>query len=87
MDQQGGSTIVSTDGRFIAGPLNEDEGIIYAEIDSRQMRGPKWNLDVAGHYARPDVFRLTVSKEDRPVITVAETLRQELQDEAVALED
>jgi hypothetical protein len=51
------------------------------------MRGPKWNLDVAGHYARPDVFRLTVSKEDRPFITVAETPGQESQGDAVALED
>src|SRR5919107_1489970 len=76
---KGGSSIVSPDGKVIAGPLNEEEGIIYAEIDPKQMRGPKWNLDVAGHYARPDVFRLTVSKEDRPVITVAQTLGQELQ--------
>ena len=87
MDQQGGSTIVSPDGKFIAGPLDEEEGILYAEVDPRQMRGPKWNLDVAGHYARPDVFRLTVSKEDRPLITVAETPGQELQGDAVALED
>ncbi len=84
---KGGSTIVSPDGKFIAGPLDEEEGILYAEVDPRQMRGPKWNLDVAGHYARPDVFRLTVSKEDRPVITVAEAPGQELQGEAVALED
>jgi hypothetical protein len=43
----------------------EEEGIIYAEIDPKQMRGPKWNLDVAGHYALPDVFRLTVNQEGR----------------------
>jgi NAD(P)-dependent dehydrogenase (short-subunit alcohol dehydrogenase family) len=40
----------------IPGPLNEEEGIIYAEVEPRQMRGPEWNLDVAGHYARPDVI-------------------------------
>jgi nitrilase len=84
---KGGSTIVSPDGKIIAGPLDEEEGILYAEVDPRQMRGPKWNLDVAGHYARPDVFRLTVSREERPVITVAETLGQELRGEVVALED
>jgi nitrilase len=84
---KGGSAIVSPDGKFLAGPLNEEEGIIYAELDPRQMRGPKWNLDVAGHYARPDVFRLSVSKEDRPMITLAETSRQELQGEAEALGD
>jgi nitrilase len=84
---KGGSAIVSPDGKTIAGPLNEEEGIIYAEIDPKQMRGPKWNLDVAGHYARPDVFRLTVNQEGRPIIAVAETPGQELQGEAEALED
>jgi nitrilase len=84
---KGGSAIVSPDGKCIAGPLEEEEGIIYAEVDPRQIRGSKRNLDVAGHYARPDVFRLTVSKEHRPVISVAQTLGQELQGEAVALED
>jgi nitrilase len=84
---KGDSAIVSPDGKFVAGPLNAEEGILYAELDPRQMRGSKWNLDVAGHYARPDVFRLTVNKEDRPMIAVAETPGQELQGEAEALED
>ncbi len=38
---KGGNTIVSSEGKFIAGPLDEEEGIIYAEVDPRQMRGPK----------------------------------------------
>jgi nitrilase len=87
VDQQGGSAIVSPDGKFVAGPLNGGEGIIYAEVEPRQMRGPKWNLDVAGHCARPDVFRLTVSKEDHPVINVAEIPEQKLQDDTEALWD
>ena len=82
---KGDSAIVSPDGKFVAGPLNAEEGILYAELDPRQLRGSKWNLDVAGHYARPDVFSLTVSKEDRPMIAVAEAPEQELQ--AEALED
>ncbi len=81
------SAIVSPDSKFVAGPLNAKEGILYAELDSRQMNGSKWNLDVAGHYARPDVFRLTVSKEDRPMIAVAQTPEQELAGEDEALED
>ncbi|MFQ5859096.1 MAG: hypothetical protein ACE5LU_26150 [Anaerolineae bacterium] len=59
------------DSQFIAGPLHEEQGFPYAEIDPQQMRGPRWNLDVAGHYARPDVFQLTVRKEPRPMIAVA----------------
>ena len=84
---KGDSAVVSPDGKFVAGPLNAEEGILYAELDPRQMRGSKWNLDVAGHYARPDVFRLTVSKENRPMIAVAQTSGQELLGELEAPED
>ena len=64
----GDSAIVNPDGEFIAGPLHEEEGILYAEVDPAQMRGPKWMLDVAGHYARPDVFELIVHTNARPII-------------------
>jgi len=64
----GDSAIINPDGEFIAGPLHEEEGILYAEVDPAQMRGPKWMLDVAGHYARPDVFELIVHTQARPVI-------------------
>jgi nitrilase len=64
----GDSAIVNPDGEFIAGPVREREEILYAEVDPRQMRGPKWMLDVAGHYARPDVFQLTVHRAPRPMI-------------------
>ena len=83
---EGDSAIVGPDGKLIAGPLNAKEGILYAELDPRQMNGSKWNLDVAGHYARPDVFRLTVSKDVRPMIAVAQTQEQELQGEVEVLE-
>jgi nitrilase len=83
---KGDSTIVNPDGKFIAGPLNAEEGILYAEVDPRQMRGPKWNLDVAGHYARPDVFRLTVNRDDRPMLAVSEPLEPDSSGEKETLE-
>jgi nitrilase len=66
----GDSAIVNPEGEFIAGPVRKQEEILYAEIDPRMMQGPKWMLDVAGHYARPDVFQLTVHTDVRQMIRV-----------------
>ena len=48
-----------------------EEKIIYAEIDPAWARGSKFSLDVAGHYARPDVFQLTVNRDPNEMINVA----------------
>ena len=66
----GDSAIVDPDGQFVAGPLQEAEGILYAEVDPARMSGPRWMLDVAGHYARPDVFELTVHTAAHPMLSV-----------------
>ena len=63
----GDSAIVDPDGRFIAGPLHEQDGILYAEIESSRLTGPP-GLDVAGHYARPDVFEFAVRRVARTVV-------------------
>jgi len=64
----GGSAIVDPDGKVIAGPLEKQDGLVIAEVDPNRVRGPRWILDVAGHYARPDVFQLTVNREERPML-------------------
>jgi nitrilase len=66
----GDSIIVDPDGRVLAGPLHKQEGILYADMDPRRVRGAKWMLDVAGHYARPDVFELTIHTGGRPILQV-----------------
>jgi nitrilase len=68
---EGDSAIVNPHGEIIAGPASGKEEILYAEVDPQLMRGPKWILDVAGHYARPDVFELIVHGEPRPMIRMA----------------
>ncbi len=68
----GDSAIVNPEGEFIAGPVRMKEEILYAELDPRLMAGPKWMLDVAGHYARPDVFELIVHREPHPMIRVVD---------------
>ena len=44
---------------FLAGPNTEGEAILIAEIDRAQIVRGKYDLDVVGHYARPDIFQLT----------------------------
>ena len=66
----GDSAIVNPDGEIVAGPARMEEEILYAEVDPERMRGPKWMLDTAGHYARPDVFELIVHTAPRPMLTV-----------------
>lgn len=54
----GDSTIVDPDGKVLAGPLHEEQDMLLAEVDPERILGPRWQLDVAGHYARPDVLEL-----------------------------
>jgi nitrilase len=54
----GDSVIVDPDGKILAGPLHEQQGMLLAEVDPQRIVGPRWQLDVAGHYARPDVLDL-----------------------------
>jgi nitrilase len=65
------SLIVDPDGRIVAGPLEREEGILYADVRADQLIGPRWQLDTAGHYARPDVFDLRVRRTPRPFVTEA----------------
>jgi nitrilase len=57
---RGHSTIVGPGGEVLAGPVVDREEIVYAEIDTDQVREQRRLFDPVGHYARPDVFRLTV---------------------------
>ena len=58
----GESAIIDPDGKIMAGPVREQETILYADVAPAQLVGPRWQLDVAGHYARPDVFELIVRR-------------------------
>jgi nitrilase len=68
---RGGSCIVDPFGNFLAGPNIEGEVILTAEIDLGQIVRGKYDLDVVGHYARPDIFELRVDERaKRPVAMV-----------------
>jgi nitrilase len=65
----GKSVIVDPDGKLVAGPAEDGEEILYAEFLPDQLIGPRWQLDTAGHYSRPDVFKLKVVRAPRPQLT------------------
>jgi len=65
---RGGSMIVAPLGEVLAGPDYSGETILYADIDLSEIARAKYDFDVAGHYARPDVFQLSVNTApQRPV--------------------
>lgn len=71
------SLIADPDGKIVAGPLEAEEGVLYADIEPSQLIGPRWQLDVAGHYARPDLFELRVHRGPRPMLRVEDDPRHE----------
>lgn len=60
----GNSCIIAPNGKIVAGPLDSEEGILYAEIDLNQIIAAKRMFDVVGHYARPDVFNFNVKNKN-----------------------
>jgi nitrilase len=68
----GGSCIVGPLGELLAGPNFEGEAILTADLDLAEIARGKYDFDVVGHYARPDVFRLTVDERPRASVTFSE---------------
>jgi nitrilase len=66
---RGGSCIVDPFGNFLAGPNTSDEVILTADIDRAQIVRGKFDLDVVGHYARPDIFQLQVDERAKKPVT------------------
>ena len=58
----GGSCIVSPMGEVLAGPIWGKSDLLIAEIDLGDRARGQFDLDVAGHYSRPDIFELNVRK-------------------------
>lgn len=58
----GNSSIIAPNGQFLAGPLEAEERILYADIDLGQIIKAKRMFDVVGHYSRPDVFSFHIKK-------------------------
>jgi nitrilase len=66
---RGGSAIISPLGEVLVGPLFDKEGMLFADLDLVEVARSKFDFDVVGHYARPDVFQLMVNeKATLPVV-------------------
>ena len=65
---RGNSCVINPRGEFISGPVEKKEEILYAEIDLKLVPASKRMFDVAGHYARPDVFKFAVNQEPNPIL-------------------
>ena len=61
---RGGSVIISPLGKIIEGPMFDQEGVLIAELDSKELVKSRLDFDPAGHYSRPDIFELKV--KDQP---------------------
>jgi nitrilase len=57
----GDSVVIAPGGEIVAGPLRKEAGILYCEIDLGKIVTTRRTLDVAGHYSRPDIFKLQVN--------------------------
>lgn len=65
---RGGSCIVDPLGQVLAGPDFSGETILYADLDPDAVLRGKYDFDVVGHYARPDIFSLAVDEAPRPPV-------------------
>ena len=69
---RGNSVVVGPEGQILAGPLEDQEGILLAELDVAQAHTSRRQFDPTGHYARPDVFQLRVDTRPRPAVVFDE---------------
>lgn len=66
---RGGSVIIGPLGNVLAGPVFDERTILYADLSREELIRSKFDFDVVGHYARPDVFSLQVDREEKkPVV-------------------
>jgi len=67
---RGGSCIVTPFGDILAGPVYDSPAVLTADLDLNLIARGKFDLDVVGHYARPDIFRLEVNTRPTQAVSL-----------------
>ncbi|MEO5818555.1 MAG: carbon-nitrogen hydrolase family protein [Gemmatimonadaceae bacterium] len=62
---RGGSAIIGPDGTYLAGPLFEEEAVLITTLDLARVREESMTLDVTGHYSRPELLSLHITRTGR----------------------
>lgn len=66
----GGTCLAAPDGEWLIEPFCNEEKLVVAEINHQKVREERQNLDLAGHYSRPDVLQLKVNRERQSILKI-----------------
>jgi nitrilase len=80
----GGSCIVDPRGQVLAGPARDEATILVADLDLDEVARGALDLDVVGHYARPDVFRLLVDERRQVAVDTLTPSAADIEEPALA---
>jgi nitrilase len=74
MLMRGGAAIIDPLGNVLAGPVFGEETLLAVNLDLDTLARAKLDFDVTGHYARPDVFSLSVNEAPQPAVTLKNSI-------------
>jgi nitrilase len=83
----GGSMIVAPNAEILAGPMGNEEGIIYADINTENCVKGKVNIDFAGHYNRSDIFQLRICRDNPKIFTELRKIDMQVNNDLVTSHD
>ena len=65
---RGGSAIIAPDGSYVVDPVYDAPAMLVADLDLHRVREERMTLDVTGHYSRPELLELRVTRTGRRAV-------------------